>query len=131
MTMVVDGAAAPARGEPSRRRLGDLVFIEFADPGWTPEIRRALRELGCLREIAVSGRMGRAWTDPGMGFAVVRTLRSLGLELALLTLQWRREWPHLQPPRTAGPSGAVAPGGGMLTKLVVVTTNPGALAAPR
>ncbi|GAA4559075.1 hypothetical protein [Planotetraspora kaengkrachanensis] len=110
----------------------DLVLIEFAEPGCPAEVRRRLRELTCLREIVMTGRTGRAWTDPGAGPALARAFRSLGLDLAVVTLQWQRDRPF-RAPRPSCTATAVSPvaitcsageGTGMLTKLIVVTANP-------
>jgi hypothetical protein len=112
----------------------DLVLIEFAEPGCPAEVRRRLRELTCLRGIVMTGRIGRAWTDPGGGPALAREFRSLGLDLAVVTLQWQRDrpFPAVLPSCTATADTPAAidrsagPGTGMLTKLIVVTADPGA-----
>jgi hypothetical protein len=123
---------------PPREWSADLVLIEFAEPGCPAEVRRRLRELTCLRGIVMTGRIGRAWTDPGGGPALARAFRSLGLDLAVVTLQWQHDRPFqaVRPSCTATADRPAAitclagPGTGMLTKLIVVTANPGALGAP-
>ncbi|WP_204073345.1 hypothetical protein [Planotetraspora phitsanulokensis] len=130
---VGDTSGAAALATP-REWPADLVLIEFAEPGCPAEVRRRLRELTCLREIVMTGRTGRAWTDPGGGPALARAFRSLGLDLAVVTLQWQRDRP-LQAPRPSCTAAAVRPaaitcsagtGTGMLTKLIVVTADPDA-----
>ncbi|GII28937.1 hypothetical protein [Planotetraspora mira] len=143
MAAVMDGevgeTVSAAALAPSREWPGDLVLIEFAEPGCPAEVRRRLRELTCLRGIVMTGRTGRAWTDPGGGPALARAFRSLGFDLAVVTLQWRQDRPFqaVRPSCTAtadSPATIVCSAGtgtGMLTKMIVMTADPGASGAAR